>query len=72
MDAKVEKHLRAIVQECLGGPRGDPDESHLLAAAHAVVALQLMGFSVKADDEYFLSAENHLERDFLEEARTGG
>lgn len=61
----VETRLRAIVQRCLGGPGGDPDRHHMIAAAHAFLALRQLGLSTSEDDEDFLR-NNNWEMDFID------
>jgi hypothetical protein len=41
----VRKRIESMVVGLLGGPRGDPDEHHMLAAAHCVLLLRELGFS---------------------------
>jgi hypothetical protein len=60
----MEARLRSIVRGCLGGPRGDPDEHHMLAAAHALLLLKGLG-EVDLETEEFLRT-NSWELDFLD------
>lgn len=46
----VEERLKAIIVAVLGGPRGDPDPHHCLAAAHAILALQEIGYGTPDED----------------------
>lgn len=69
----VEQRLKSMITGLLGGPRGDPDMHHMLAAAHVVILLETIGKPYKGakDDDTIttLSGENLYEMNFLELAR---
>lgn len=46
----VEKLLNGIITKSLGGPGGDPDHCHYLAAARAFVALKLLKLHVEDEE----------------------
>lgn len=55
----LEKELNQIIFDCLYGPAGDPDESHLWAASRAFGLLERLGLEVDTKEE----VEEHLQRD---------
>lgn len=75
----VENRLKSMIIGLLGGPRGDPDKHHMLAAAHCVLLLKELGFSY--DEEHTIDhlsnndeddeGGNIHEFDFMEAARKG-
>ena len=69
----VEQRLKSMITGLLGGPRGDPDMHHMLAAAHVVLLLEEIGkpYKVKKDDDTIacLGGENIYDMNFLELAQ---
>jgi hypothetical protein len=66
----VEQRLRSTITALLGGPRGDPDLHHMLAAAHCILLLEQIGKPYGNDNAIeSLSGKNLYEMDFLELAR---
>lgn len=61
------ERLQAIVTECLGGPKGDPDSSHRLAAAHACILLRELGCPLEATEAELRNDELY-ECDFIDQA----
>lgn len=61
-EMSTQEHLISIISTCLGGPRGDPDMHHQLAAAHAYIALRDNPSHENKTIEYLkrLEAENSL------------
>lgn len=57
--------FRSIVRGCLGSPRGDPDEHHMLAAAHAFLGLRDLGEEMPGDTESYLR-DNTWGVDFID------
>jgi len=58
----VKDGLESIVTECLGGPGGDPDHCHKLAAAYAIVMQERLGFEVgDEDNREWLVKEGYIE-----------
>jgi hypothetical protein len=45
---EVEKTLSKVITDALGGPGGDPDFHHHIAAAGAFKALKLLGMSLRS------------------------
>lgn len=60
------QRLEAIIRETLGGPRGDPDQHHWIAAAHAYLLLRESGEPADADLESDLRQGNPWEEDFID------
>jgi hypothetical protein len=61
----VRKHLRSIIQECIGGSCGDPDYSQMLTAAHAFLALKDLGGNAPIAEKC-LRGDNAQSTDFIE------
>ncbi len=62
----VEKRLHSMITGLLGGPRGDPDPHHMLAAAHAVLLLEQVGAPHEDDDTLdTLGGQNLYNMNFL-------
>lgn len=49
--ALLEKQLNNIIADCLFGPVGDPDSSHLWAASRAFVLLERLGLLIRSKRE---------------------
>lgn len=64
-DLTVKKRLETIIVRSLGGPRGDPDRHHMLAAAHAFLLSKQLGFETDKDMEDNLR-RNNWELDFID------
>lgn len=47
----LKTELNRIIGDCLYGPAGDPDESHLWAASRAFVLLERLGLPVHDKEE---------------------
>ncbi len=63
-----------MITGLLGGPTGDPDKHHMLAAAHCCLLLEQIGSPYRpkdSDDDTlgFLAGENIFEVDFMRLAR---
>jgi hypothetical protein len=73
VELTVEKRLKTMVTTLLGGPRGDPDAHHHLAAAHTVLLMDQLGiqYDDAEDLKRDLSGNNIYEADFLDMARKG-
>lgn len=57
----LTKNLNSIIQTCLGGPPGDPDCSHLKAAATAFATLELLGLKIRNRKETHKGLKEQLE-----------
>ncbi len=51
LEKRITKALNEIIQECLGGPRGDLDEVHMTAAAIAYGALKSCNLRINHSEE---------------------
>lgn len=69
MKESYEKMLQSSIVTSLGGPGGDPDNSHCEAAAYAAAILLDAGCKVDKDSLSYLTKENIYEFDFLKEAQ---
>ena len=66
----LEQRLRSMITGLLGGPGGDPDKHHMLAAAHCVLLLEQIGKPYKDDETLsHLKGESIHRVDFLELAK---
>jgi hypothetical protein len=65
LDKETSKLLHEIVSTCICGPGGDPDSSHLWAAAYATVILKNHGEKIHKDLEKVLRKDNIHNEDFL-------
>jgi len=65
----VGKMLNLLILDTTGGPRGDPDEFHMRAAARAFVCLKLLDLPIEheGDVEESLRTDNQEKTDFLDE-----
>lgn len=65
MNEETIQLLKAAISDCITGPGGDPDSSHLWAAARIAVALQKVGIEI---DSYYLDVlqgKNLEEYDYI-------
>jgi hypothetical protein len=55
-DGAIQRTLRDIIQEALGGPCGDPDESHMECARLALELIHHLGLDSgrSADEEHYI------------------
>jgi hypothetical protein len=67
MKPSSAKILKAAIQECLGGPRGDPDRSNLYPAACMAKVLLDEGFKVDKNTLSGVQKDNMYDHDFLNE-----
>lgn len=67
MTEKSAELLRQGIQEALGSPRGDPDDSNLRPAACMAKVLMDEGFEVSEDTLISLRKDNIYNHDFLAE-----
>jgi hypothetical protein len=58
--------LGLIIRGLLGGPRGDPDEHHLLAAARVWVLARQLGYTEVANADLERDLRNNSGTDFID------